>query len=59
MNWEKDLIMDFVQWLSEKKSIELVDITGNKDRFVTGGSYPCDFTELESIIDEYSEDVDV
>lgn len=59
MNGEKDLLVDFIKWLSEKKNIELVDITGNKDRFILGGVLPNDFTELESIIDEYSEDVDV
>lgn len=55
---ERDLILDFIEWLENKKRIYLVDITDNKDRFITDG-LPSDWTELEELIKEYSQDTDV
>lgn len=56
---EKDLILDFIGWLENKKRIYLIDITDNKDRFVTEGSNPSQFDGLDELIDEYSQDTDV
>lgn len=57
MTFEQDTIIDFIEWL-EERNIYLIDITNNKDRFVTTGSFPSDFTELEELLEVWGNDVE-
>lgn len=54
---ERDLILDFIEWLENKKEIHLMYWDTNIP--VTGATYPSDWTELENLIEEYSQDTDV
>lgn len=57
MTFDQDTIIDFIEWL-EERNIYLMDITGNKDRFITLGTIPSDFSELEKLLEEWGDDVE-